>query len=278
MELLSSDSAMTGFKKKLPRVLEIVDDDTNDEASPKPAKTTSRKESPKKKSKVELAASSPVVSKKEEESVVASSPSKTTASANKKFNYGDYLKRKQQGPAAPGSKEIPTGSPNCLEGLTFVFSGELSSISRDDSADLVKRYGARVTSAVSHRTSYLVVGEGAGDSKTAKAKEWGLGVLDEDGLFDLIRSKSSTTPATKPKVESPKKQTAIHKKRTLEEDDEDIYDEKEKAPVGSIFTSPELITTKYAPKGEADLIGNATPFRNLVDWLSSWYSSHFLIS
>ncbi len=48
------------------------------------------------------------------------------------------------GPKAPGSKEIPEGAPNCLEGLTFVFTGELESIGRDDAVELAKRYSGSV--------------------------------------------------------------------------------------------------------------------------------------
>ena len=44
------------------------------------------------------------------------------------------------GPKAPGSKEIPEGATDCLEGLIFVFTGELESISRDDAIELAKRY------------------------------------------------------------------------------------------------------------------------------------------
>lgn len=52
--------------------------------------------------------------------------------------------RRAAGPVAPGSKPIPDGRPNCLAGLTLVFTGELSSLSRDDAIDLAKRYGAYV--------------------------------------------------------------------------------------------------------------------------------------
>ena len=45
-------------------------------------------------------------------------------------------------PSAPGSKEIPIPEdPNCLAGLSFVFTGELSSLSRDEAVELAKRYG-----------------------------------------------------------------------------------------------------------------------------------------
>ena len=47
----------------------------------------------------------------------------------------------------------------CLAGTTFVFTGNLETLSRDDGADLVKCLGGRVTTSVSSKTSYLVVGE-----------------------------------------------------------------------------------------------------------------------
>jgi replication factor C subunit 1 len=52
---------------------------------------------------------------------------------------------KSAGPIAPGSKEVPEPtSIDCLAGLAFVFTGELSSFSRDEAIDLAKRYGGYV--------------------------------------------------------------------------------------------------------------------------------------
>lgn len=46
------------------------------------------------------------------------------------------------GPAAPGSKQVPdSADPNCLAGLSFVFTGELSAFSREEAVDLAKRFG-----------------------------------------------------------------------------------------------------------------------------------------
>lgn len=52
--------------------------------------------------------------------------------------------KRAAGPVAPGSKEIPYGEPNCLAGLTFVFTGELESMARSEAAELVQRYGGCV--------------------------------------------------------------------------------------------------------------------------------------
>lgn len=49
------------------------------------------------------------------------------------------------GPSNPGSKEIPVPKdPNCLAGLSFVFTGELSSLAREEAVELAKRYGGYV--------------------------------------------------------------------------------------------------------------------------------------
>jgi len=48
------------------------------------------------------------------------------------------------GPAAPGSKEVPDGAPDALLGLSLVFTGELSSFSREEATDLAKRFGRQV--------------------------------------------------------------------------------------------------------------------------------------
>ena len=55
-----------------------------------------------------------------------------------------------------------------MEGLTFVISGVLESLEREDAKSLVERYGGKVTTSISKRTSYIVLGRDAGISKTAK--------------------------------------------------------------------------------------------------------------
>nr|ASF90187.1 hypothetical protein SPAR06058 [Bartheletia paradoxa] len=97
-----------------------------------------------------------------------------------KFNY---FATPKTGPTAPGSKEIPEGKPNCLAGLTFVFTGELESLAREEAADLAKRYGGRVTGAPSGATSYVILGTNAGPSKLSKIEKLKIPTLDEDGFL-----------------------------------------------------------------------------------------------
>ena len=63
---------------------------------------------------------------------------------------------------------LKQGQDNCLEGLTFVVTGILESFDRDDTKNLIERYGGKVTGSVSRNTSYVVVGRDAGESKLTK--------------------------------------------------------------------------------------------------------------
>lgn len=60
------------------------------------------------------------------------------------------------GPLAPGSKQVPVPQdPNCLSGLCFVFTGELTAFSRDEAIDLAKRFGAYVFFFICHWSEYV---------------------------------------------------------------------------------------------------------------------------
>ena len=72
-----------------------------------------------------------------------------------------------------------------LAGLTFVLTGTLPTMTRDESSALIKQAGGKVSGSVSKKTSYVVAGEEAG-SKLTKANELGVTVLDEDGLMRLL--------------------------------------------------------------------------------------------
>ncbi|XP_048364941.1 replication factor C subunit 1 isoform X2 [Sphaerodactylus townsendi] len=110
-------------------------------------------------------------------------------SEKKRANYQAYRSfLNREGPKALGSKEIPQGGENCLEGLTFVITGVLESIERDEAKSLIERYGGKVTGNISKKTSYLIKGRDCGVSKCEKASAMGTKIVDEDGLFDLIRN------------------------------------------------------------------------------------------
>jgi DNA ligase (NAD+) len=74
--------------------------------------------------------------------------------------------------------------PQPLAGQTFVVTGELSSLTREAARELIERLGGRVTSSVSKKTSYVVVGEAPG-SKADDARRLGVEILDEGAFLRL---------------------------------------------------------------------------------------------
>lgn len=77
-----------------------------------------------------------------------------------------------------------------MSGLTFVISGVLDSLERDEAAALIKEHGGKTTTSISGRTSYMLLGTDAGLQKTAKAEEMKVPMISEDELLNLIRKKS----------------------------------------------------------------------------------------
>jgi DNA ligase (NAD+) len=77
-----------------------------------------------------------------------------------------------------------------LAGQTFVLTGTLAAMSRDEAGAAIERLGGRVSGSVSRKTSCLVVGEDAG-SKLEKARELGVRILTEDQFRQLIMDASS---------------------------------------------------------------------------------------
>ncbi len=77
------------------------------------------------------------------------------------------------------------GSVAGITGKTFVLTGTLPTLGRDEARDLIEKAGGKVSGSVSKNTHYVVAGEEAG-SKLTKAQELGVAILDEAGLRKLL--------------------------------------------------------------------------------------------
>ena len=86
----------------------------------------------------------------------------------------------------PAPREA-SGQATPLKGKSFVFTGGLESLSRQDAAQRLNALGGRVATSVSKQTTYVVVGQAPG-SKLDDAKRMGVTVLDEAAFLELIRS------------------------------------------------------------------------------------------
>jgi DNA ligase (NAD+) len=80
-----------------------------------------------------------------------------------------------------------------LAGKTFVLTGTLPSMTRDQAKELIERHGGKVSASVSRNTDYVLAGAGAG-SKLDKARELGVAVVDEAGLNELLGAGSNPHP------------------------------------------------------------------------------------
>jgi replication factor C subunit 1 len=229
-------------------------------------------------------------------------------------NYSKYLAKVNAKPKNLGMKDIPEGAPNCLAGLTFVMTGVLDSLERDSCKDLIEQYGGRVTGSVSKKTTYLIVGDDPGESKTRKAKQLNVPELSEDGLLDMLRksnpnpqpaaepmdfdefAKDEETPelpiekSTSKKQDSPRKskvpspvKSPVAKKPKLEP--VATKDESQK-PVPLVpkvvpnLADPSaglMWVDKYKPKSLKNVVGQGKDTSNaakLLRWLKNWYNYH----
>ncbi len=84
-------------------------------------------------------------------------------------------------------EQEPERGAQHLAGKTFVLTGTLPTLKRDDAQAMIEAAGGKVSGSVSKKTSYVVAGEEAG-SKLAKAEELGIPILDEEGLKKLLES------------------------------------------------------------------------------------------
>ena len=67
---------------------------------------------------------------------------------------------------------------NRFQGKTFVLTGSLEKYTRQEASDLIEKYGGKVSSSVSKKTSYVLAGEEAG-SKLTKAQDLGVTIITE---------------------------------------------------------------------------------------------------
>jgi replication factor C subunit 1 len=142
--------------------------------------------------------------KKEETKAAAKKEgAKTPAKSGGDDEDGEKKEKKKWNPFNQEKKSVPNahlkdqkieehpGSETCFSGLTFVITGVLDSLERQEAEDLIQSHGGKVTKAVSGKTSYLVVGDEPGESKLKKVNKDKTKIINEDQLFELIIQKTA---------------------------------------------------------------------------------------
>ncbi|RAK74581.1 replication factor C subunit 1 [Aspergillus fijiensis CBS 313.89] len=206
-----------------------------------------------------------------------------------KFNFAAQAQRSRS--PVGGGVELPVGAENCLAGLSFVFTGLLDTLGREEGQTLVKKYGGKVTGAPSSKTSYVVLGADAGPKKLQTIRQHKIKTINEEGLFELIRRLPANGGDGKAgeKYEAKKKADEAKVKAMAAEIDKEEK-RKEMAARASNTVPPsasqasttasqpakvadELWTTKYAPTSISMICGNKTLVERLQNWLRDWHKN-----
>ena len=189
-------------------------------------------------------------------------------------------------PPMAGAAEIPDGEPDCLMGKTFVFTGLLKTLGREEGQALVKKYGGKVTTAPSGKTDFVVLGDDAGPSKLRKIKDLGIKTIDENGLFYLIKTMPAYGGSGKGAEKAKQKREEDEKKireeaARMEAEEKARKAEAEKAakkaaaargaaPPPPVKPLSQLWTTKYAPSQLNQICGNKGNVERIQNWLKNW--------
>lgn len=213
---------------------------------------------------------------------------------NKKFNFAG-LQNRNDAPSAGAPADAPQGAENCLAGLTFVFTGVLASLGREEGQSLVKQYGGKVTGAPSKNTSFVVLGSDAGPKKLETIRKLGIKTIDENGLYELIRRlppNGGDGKAAEKQAAKQKKEADAAKAEAAEMDKREREEAKAKAKAvaksGATPSSSKdqskaqptadsrLWVDKYAPTQLGQVCGNKGLVEKLQRWLRNWHkSAHF---
>ncbi|OAT09904.1 replication factor C subunit 1 [Blastomyces gilchristii SLH14081] len=210
-------------------------------------------------------------------------PSPPAADGTKKFNFA----QRSRDPVTSDTKELPVGAENCLAGLSFVFTGVLDTLGREEGQSLVKRYGGKVTSGPSSKTSYVVLGNDAGPKKLETIRKFGLKTINEDGLFELIRrlpanggdGKAAEQHAAKKKLEEQRiKDMAAEIDREEKKRAAASMASTSKTTNGASKPAPAAVdsrlwTSRYAPTSLSMICGNKGAVEKLQSWLRNWRNS-----
>ena len=183
-------------------------------------------------------------------------------------------------------KDPPVGAEGCLLGLAFVMTGVLDSLERDAAQTLIERYGGRITGSVSGKTDYLLMGQDPGESKKKKAEQLKTKIVDEDGLFELIRSRKganlSSDQALKAKAAAAKTNKAASAAQqsavgvTAAINTATSKGQEQLRVHGKVAERAQdmLWVEKHRPLRLTDIIGNAGLVKRLGDFLVGWDSAH----
>lgn len=218
----------------------------------------------------------------------SSSTTKTTTTPNKRV-YRDFSK-KRPGPLKKRENPLPVGAPTCLQGNTFVITGILNTLEREEAEEYIKDHGGQVRKAMSGKTTFLLSGEFLEDgrkasegSKTQKALSMKqCSIIGEEDLINMVRESqgrektaaAAAAPASNTNMTMPSGGGAA--KGRSSSSGEVSYKMTNVRGAKAAVTKREsdsrhvLWSVKHRPKIPKDLIGNSQNILRLTNWLKNW--------
>ncbi|KNH09613.1 replication factor C subunit 1 [Perkinsela sp. CCAP 1560/4] len=150
--------------------------------------------------------------------------------------------------ASAAFQNITQQSSAALKGTSFLVTGNLKELSRDEAIAFIHRHGGDIKSSVTSKLNNLVVGAEAGEAKLAKAKELKIRLVSEAQLYELVQKRLESCPSLKKGVEV-------------------IFEAKPKLTVNASDNA--LWSDKYAPKKASDLC-YPTLYNKIKQWLTGF--------
>jgi replication factor C subunit 1 len=191
-----------------------------------------------------------------------------------------------------GLKYINKGAPGCLRGKSFLITGVLESLERDDCEKLIQKYGGTIIKSVPKKKhlDYAIVGEDAGPSKLTKLEEKGTPKIDENGLLTMLRDSlppeqkakepevgTQITPDIDIATVSVQGAKATSARNAASADSAAASAASANSGPRPVKALPDpahsLWTEKYKPKTTKDLVGNFQLVQKVNSWLKVWSSA-----
>lgn len=211
----------------------------------------------------------------------------------------------REAPPMLGEKPVPVGAPNCLQSFVFVITGTLESLERETASELVTKLGGVVSKTLGKKVTHAIVGADAGPSKINQLRERNIPMLDEEGLFSLIRALSGDTmdvDEDKTQIKAISETPTAHVQRGPSAHADPSSDaaanggiNPQTASMSTLVAKPSAVPTKtgpyhltvtepspvhprlstmwtdkYTPKASDDLVGNPGNVTRLKTWLRDW--------
>jgi len=209
---------------------------------------------------------------------------KAAASSAKKKNTASAKKGKTKSQVVEANDSLP------LTGKTFVVTGVLDSMSREDAKDKVMALGGKVTGGVSGRTNFLVVGSVLEDGRPVNeskkhkdATRRGIPIFNEEEFLKLVeemegkqlKAAPELAKAPEPALPPPVAKPAAKAASSGGGGSSGGSSGGRSAPAPSPRDpAHDLWSEKYRPGGPGDVVGNQDVLRKLLDWLGAWTGRH----